>query len=201
MHTARYFRCRPKAFFACRRGNSAVEFAFAAPVLLLALAGIIEISLVMFVTVLAEGGLREASRYGITGQEPEGISREQQIVDIIVEHTHGLIEVSADNVTFRVYDSFEHIGQEEPYDDANGNGEYDEGETLLEDWNGNGVWDADSGEEGIGSSGEIVVYEVAYQWAFLTPLFKVFGGDDGKLDLTASMAVRNEPFDSSGDDT
>lgn len=201
MHSIRLFGRHLWPFIACRRGNSIVEFALAAPVLLLALTGIIEVSMVMFVNVLAEGGLREASRYGITGQEPAGVTREQEVVDIVEQHTHGLIQVSADNVTFKVYDSFDHIGQEEPYDDANHNGQYDDGETLLEDWNGNGVWDADSGVDGIGESGDIVVYTITYQWAFLTPLFRVFGGDDGALDLTASIAVRNEPYDGSGDDT
>ncbi|MGF1608974.1 MAG: TadE/TadG family type IV pilus assembly protein [Kiloniellales bacterium] len=199
MRTTQFFRRRMGALFACRRGNSAIEFAFAAPVLLLGLIGIVEMSLVMFVSVLTEGGLREASRYGITGREPDGITREEQLVSIVKDHTLGLVEISPDNVTFKVYESFDHIGQEEPYDDANGNGQYDDGESFT-DWNGNGVWDVDSGVLGVGGSGDIVVYEIAYQWAFLTPLFRVFG-DDGKLNLSATIAVRNEPYDAGGDDT
>lgn len=177
-----------------------VEFAFAAPVIVLLIAGILEVSLVLFVSVLAEGGLREASRYGITGQEPGGLTREEQLVQIVKDHTHDLIEVSPSNVKFIVYDSFEHIGAPEPYDDANSNGEYDDGEDFT-DWNGSGSWDEDTGEEGVGMAGEIVLYKITYQWAFLTPLFQVFGGDDGKLDLTASIAVRNEPYDPNGDET
>ena len=185
---------------ACRRGASAVEAAFAIPIFVLLVAGIAEISMVLFVSVLAEGGLREAARYGLTGQTPDSITREQQLVQIVKDHTHGLVEISPSNVTFRVYDEFDHIEAEEPFVDANDNGKYDDGEDFT-DWNGNGSWDTDTGEAGSGAAGEIVFYEIEYQWSFITPLFQVFGGDDGKLDLNASIAVRNEPYDPDGDAT
>lgn len=168
--------------------------------MILLVAGILEVSLALFASVLVEGGLREASRYGITGQEPGGLTREEQLVQIVQEHTHGLVEVSPSNVTFTVYDSFEHIGAPEPYTDANSNGRYDDGEDFV-DWNDSGSWDEDTGVAGVGAAGEIVLYHIEYQWTFLTPLFQVFGGDDGKLDMSASIAVRNEPYDPNGDET
>ena len=128
------------------------------------------------------------------------MTREERIVEIVQEHTHNLIQVSSDNVTFKVYGDYDMIGNEEPFEDDNGNGEWDEGEAFT-DWNGNGSWDSDPGVTGSGGSGDIVLYQVEYQWEFLTPIFKVFGGDDGRLDLTASIAVRNEPWDASGGDT
>lgn len=187
-----------RRFRDCRRGSSALEFALAIPVFLLLLAGVVEISMVMFVSVLAEGGLREASRYGLTGQVPDGETIEERLVDIVKEHTHNLIEITPANVTFKIYQDYDQIGNPEPYtDDSPANGAYDAGEAFT-DWNGNGSWDADSGLEGTGAAGEIVLYKIQYQWAFLTPLFSVFGGDDGALDLSASIAIRNEPWDPSG---
>ena len=200
MTMPREIRNRLKGLLACRRGASAVEFAFAAPAMILLVAGIMEISMVLFVSVLAEGGLREASRYGITGQEPGGLTREEQLVQIVKHHTHGLIDVSPSNVKFTVYDSFEHIGSPEPFTDDNSNGEYDDGEDF-EDWNGNGSWDENAGQAGVGEAGEIVLYEITYRWGFLTPLFQFLGGDDGKLDLSSSIAVRNEPYDPNGNET
>lgn len=187
-------------FWRCRSGGSALEFALTIPIFVLMLAGVAEISMVTFVSVLAEGGLREAARYGITGQTPDSSTRAERIVEIVQEHTHNLITVDSSNVTFKVYQDYAHIGSEEPYTDDNGNGSWDDGESFT-DWNGNGTWDSDTGESGSGGSGDIVLYEITYQWDFMTPIFKVFGGDDGKLDLTASIAVRNEPWDSAGDDT
>ena len=187
----------PGRFWRCRDGATALEFALTIPVFILMLAGVAEISMVTFVSVLAEGGLREAARYGITGQDPDGMSREERIVEIVQEHTHNLISVSSDNVTMKVYEDYSYINSEEPYVDDNDNGSFDEGEDFT-DWNGNGSWDSDTGEAGGGGAGEIVLYEVTYQWAFMTPLFQVFGGEDGMLDMTASTAVRNEPWDPSG---
>ncbi len=178
-------------------GSTAVEFAIGGSVLILAMVGIIEIALVMFASVLVEGGLREAARFGITGQDPNGISREQRIVDIVSNNTQGLIEISVNNMTSKAYGSFDYIGKEEPYDDANGNGQFDPGETYT-DWNGNAQWDNDPGLPGAGNAGDIVLYEINYDWEFLTPLFAVFAGEDGSIQMTTSVAVQNEPFDLAG---
>ena len=186
-----------KRFYACRKGASALEFALAAPAFIFFVAGIIEIAMIMLVSVLAEGGIREAARFGITGQDPNGMTREERLVEIIQEHTHGLIDVSAENVSFKVYGDYTYIGAEEPYVDANANSQYDAGEDYT-DWNDNGEWDSDTGEDGSGGSGDIVLYEVTYTYRFMTPLFSVFGGEDGALDLNATVAVRNEPYDVSG---
>ena len=190
----------PEKFLACKSGASALEFGLAIPVFVLMMAGVIEVAMVLFVSVLTEGGLREASRYGITGQNPAEGTIEEQLIAIVENHTHGLIALSSSNVTFKVYDDYTHINAAEPFEDANSNGTWDSGESFT-DWNGNGSWDTDTGEAGTGDAGAIVLYEVAYEWEFMTPIFKVFGGDDGKLDLTASIAVRNEPWDPSGDAT
>lgn len=188
----------PLRFLKARGGASATEFALAVPVFVLLLAGMFEIAMLSFVGVLAEGGLREASRYGITGQAPDGLTREERLVQIVGEHTLGLITVSPQNVTFRVYEDFEHIGTPEPYEDNNpANGQYDIGETYT-DWNGNAEWDVDPGLTGVGQAGDIVLYKIEYQWEFMTKLFSVFGGDDGRIDLESTIAVRNEPYEISG---
>ena len=190
----------PEKFLACRKGGTALEFGLTIPVFVLMMAGVIEVAMVLFVSVLTEGGLREASRYGITGQTPSTGTIEDQLIAIVENHTHGLVQLSSSNVTFKVYGDYDHINNAEPFEDANSNGTYDAGESFT-DWNSNGTWDTDTGVAGTGGAGEIVLYEVDYQWEFMTPIFKVFGGDDGKLDLTASIAVRNEPWDPSGDAT
>ena len=179
-----------------RSGASLIEFALALPVFVLGLVGLLELALVLSAQVLAEGGLREAARYGITGQIPGGTSREAQILQIVSDHTHGMIDVSGATVTTKIYGSFDQVEEEEPYtDDSPANGQYDAGESFT-DWNGNGSWDSDTGVPGAGTSGDIVLYKIEFQWSFLTPLFSKFGGDDGKLDLSAAITVQNEPFTS-----
>jgi len=177
-----------------RRGATAVEFAFAAPIVILLLVGSIELGMVLFTSTLMEGALRDASRYGVTGQEPNEAARLQRISDIISENTLGLVDMSTVQIDVLVYPNFGDIGKSEDFVDGNSNGAYDTGETYT-DSNGNGIWDADIGVPGAGGSGDIVLYRVRYDWPLLTTIFgSAIGGRDN-LPLTASLAVRNEPWE------
>lgn len=176
-------------------GAAVVEFAFTFPLLLLGVIGAMEIMGMLFATALMEGGLREASRFGITGLEPAGVSRQQKIVELVNRAGVGLINVGVDDVRTTVYSNFENIGQPEPYvDDAPANGQYDLGESYV-DVNGNGQWDPDMGAAGVGGAGDVVVYALDYQWPLFTPVLAPFVGTNGKVNLQASLAVRNEPYD------
>jgi len=173
-------------------GKAIVEFAFLAPIFLGITLSILEFSGIMFVQTLLEGGAREASRYGLTGQQPEGVSRENMILQIVSENSFGVIDVSDLEMTTLVYDSFEEVGQPEPFTDENGNDAFDDGEPYT-DVNGNGSWDDDMGAAGLGGPGEVVVYEMRYDWPIMIPLFQPFFGDHVRLQ--ANIAVRNEPFE------
>ena len=171
-----------------------IEFAFAAPVLILFLVGIIELGMVLFASTLMEGALRDASRYGITGQEPNEAARLERILEIVGERTLGLVDMSTAQIEVLVYPGFGDIGKAEDFVDGDGNGTYDAGETFT-DTNANGVWDADSGVPGPGGSGDTVVYRVQYDWPLFTPIFGSIMGGIETLPLTASLAVRNEPWE------
>ncbi len=178
-------------------GSPAIEFAFAAPIFFLLVSAIIEFGLVMFVTVLMEGSLRDASRYGVTGQLPDGAStiaeREDYIRNMIKKRTLGLVDFDDAEVDILSYPTFDDIDQGEDYKDANKNGKYDNGETFK-DCNGNGKRDKDRGSEGVGGSGDVVLYRMKYDWPLLTPMVAPLIGTDGKFALRASIAVRNEPW-------
>lgn len=155
--------------------------------------GIVEVAMASFANALVEGGVRAASRFGITGQTADGVSREDLIVQEIQRTTFGLVEVGPDNVEVLVYPSFADIGQPEPFsDEAPANGAYDPGEPYT-DVNGNGQWDADMGAAGAGGPNDVVVYRVSYSWATLTGLLAESFGTE--LAMNASIAVRNEPFE------
>ncbi len=178
----------------CREGATALEFAFALPVVLLLIIGMFEVAVIMFVNVSVEGALREAARFGITGEAPAGTTREQAIVDTVERYTFGFVDMDAAEISFKVYDSFNDVGQPEPWTDDNGNGVYDPGEDF-EDLNGNDSWDADRGIAGVGASGDVVLYEIDYSWGLMTPYLSSLLGQNGILDMSASIAVRNEPYD------
>lgn len=172
-------------------GATIVEFALVAPIFLALLCAIMEFSGIMFAHTLLEGTAREASRFGITGSVPEGVSRAEQIRGILDDNSFGVIDPERVEMDTLVYESFEDVGQPEPHIDDNENGAYDLGEPYT-DINGNGQWDDDMGAAGLGGPGEIVVYRLAYDWPTMTPLFQPFFGDT--ISLRANIAVRNEPF-------
>ena len=182
-----------RRFWPCRDGIAALEFGFAAPVIVFAAVGLIELGAMMFVSTLVEGGLREAARFGITGFAPDGISREDRIRQIIEENTIGLVDMDTATITQLIYPGFGEVGQPEPFVDANGNGSFDGGESY-QDVNGNGQWDSDMGASGAGGPGDVVLYTVEVDWPALTPIFQPIMGAGGLVRLRASVAVRNEPW-------
>jgi hypothetical protein len=175
-------------------GSTAIELAFAFPVVLMTVVGLMELAMILFVSALMEGGLRDASRFGITGNVPQGLTREQAIVNIVNDRTLGLLDLTPSDVRMRVYKAFDQVGKPEPItNDVNGNGSYDPGDSYT-DVNGNGQWDADMAASGAGDSGDVVVYDITIDWPLLTPIMAPFIGHDGLITLGASIAVRNEPW-------
>lgn len=183
-----------RAFLVEDRGAAIVEFAFAAPILFTALLGIIEVAMVIFINIMVESGVREAARFGLTGNEVSGYTREEYIVEIVNNRTMGLLDITTDNITTKVYDSFDDIQDDEPYTDVNGNGEFDGGEPYT-DVNGNGSYDSDPGTPGVGDSGDIVLYKVTAEWSIFTGFMASVLGDEGLFTISASVVVRNEPWD------
>jgi Flp pilus assembly protein TadG len=173
-------------------GKAAIEFAFVAPIFLGMIGAIMEFSGIMFIQALLEGSAREASRYGITGFTTPGVSREDQIMAIIAENTLGLIDLDELQMTTLVYENFGDVGQPEPFTDDNDNDTYDAGEDFN-DVNGNGAWDEDMGAAGLGGPGDVVVYQMSYDWDIILPMFVPFFGES--ISLEANIAVRNEPFE------
>jgi hypothetical protein len=192
-HGRRRFAGRLAQLMRGKRGASAVEFALIAPVCMALVCVFIDLSMVMFITNVMEGGLREASRYAITGYLEPGKTREQKIAEIVKDHSYGLILESDLTIIYKIYPSFEDVGKPEPFVDTNGNGKHDSGEPFT-DVNKNGQWDADMGAAGVGGPGDIVAYTVEYKWTLWTPLASEVWGDGGRITLNATIAVRNEPY-------
>ncbi|HVZ01791.1 MAG TPA: TadE/TadG family type IV pilus assembly protein [Dongiaceae bacterium] len=214
---------RSRLFARDRRGAVAIEYALILPVLLMFSFGILEISLCMASLVTLEGGLKQASRFGITSQTPSDAdvaavadqvptafsgkdNRTKMIMAILNQNTLDLIDLNQATISTQTFDSFSAVGTGEPYADTNSNGQWDSGEPYS-DTNCNGVRDgpgAASGGSGAsgdtGVSGSIVVYTVNYNWQIITPIVGQFLGQPdpsrpGKymIPMSAQMVVKNEP--------
>ena len=176
-----------------RDGNAAVEFALVAPLMITTFVAVMEIGMVLGVQAMMEGAVRYAARFGVTGQNDT--ERLQIIGDIIADRTIGLVDLDDATVDILTYGSFDDIGAPEPFVDAAPfNGVYDSGESYT-DINGNGQWDPDQGKKSAGGASEVVLYRILYTAPTLTGLVDHLVG--GIL-LSASIAVRNEPYDIDG---
>lgn len=179
-----------------RAGAVALEFAFVFPVFLTMIVAIMEMANHYVIGAVLESAALEASRYGITGQnfseDPTDTTRAEAIDRIIRENTYNVMDPDDLVVDTLVYDNFDSYGEPEPYDDANGNGQFDAGEDYV-DINGNGQWDEDQGRADLGGAGAIVVYRIRYESPGLTGLLGPFL--EGFKHQTI-IAVRNEPYGS-----
>lgn len=174
------------------RGITTLEFAFIVPIFLLIIMGVVEFSLIMFSMAAMESATATTSRTGKTGWTATGMNREQTIIASIKDHTAGLLDPNKITITYTIYPSFDKVNDPEPFIDANGNGSYNAGESFT-DINGNGQWDSDMGQSGVGSAGDIVVYNVTYPWQIHTPIISTFTGNP--FNITVRAVVKNEPFE------
>ena len=188
-------RSRIKDFFFGRKGKdgaAAIEFAIAGSLVITTVVAALEILMVLMVSVLIEGGVREAARFGITGEEGEN-GRTAQILQIVENHTLGIVDMESATVQTLTYNSFAEIGMAEDFiDEAPYNGTYDEGENFT-DSNGNGSWDLDRGTLGTGNANEIVLYVIDYELPTMTGLFDAMFHKQS-FNLRAAVPVRNEPY-------
>jgi hypothetical protein len=187
-------RKRARSILADEQGVTAIEFAFLAPVLFMLIFGILEFSFVFLASNVLENAASLAARTGKTGYLEEGISQQQYILNLVSNRVRGLLDPARLEMTTEVYESFDDVGQPEPYVDANQSGVYDAGETFT-DSNGNGQWDTDMGTEGgNGTAGEIVVYTLSYPWEMMTPFMSNLLTNSGQINISTKITLKNEPF-------
>ncbi len=152
-----------------RKGVTAIEFALIAPALFFFLIGITEISLLMLTEHLLENATYNASRTAKTGYIQEGKTQLETVMDVLLTRLSGLdplLDPTKITVTSTAYGSLSDIGQPE------------------------------QGEESLGTPSQIVVYTVTYPWKFFTPLIgDIMGDQNGVINLTSRIVVRNEPYD------
>jgi Flp pilus assembly protein TadG len=217
------FSARLRRFARNSEGATVIEFALIFPLVLMLTFGIMEISLCMASLVTLEGGLKEASRFGITSQNtappdatlvPNAFKvgndpRLMMIGYILNVNTLDLIDLNQATITTAVYTSFSAVKDGEPYNDLNSNGQYDGPGTPgvpaagepYSDMNCNGSRDGPGASgAGVGAAGNIVVYTVNYNWKILTPIIGQFLGKPDpsspgrfQIPMSASIVVKNEP--------
>lgn len=134
-----------------QRGATVIEFAIVAPVLLLLIFGLLELSYRFYLQAVLQGAVQKAARDSTI----EGGGANINAIDAKVTALMSNVSTQATfkSTRFTFYD-FDEVGPPEPFTDTNGNGQYDPGE-CFSDTNGNGYWE---GKPGQGGADDIVQY-------------------------------------------
>lgn len=173
-------------------GTTAIEFALIALGLIYFMIGIVEFSIAMTVGNSLEAATNMSSRLGKTGyvDEEAQLTQEQTIYEEIERRVGPLIDMEKLEITHEVYNDFESLTSPDILKDENEDGDTDDpGEWT--DVDGDGFKD---GADGVGTSGNIVVYRISYPWQVMTPVMGKILGDGGIINLTAYSVVKNEPY-------
>ncbi|MRW87494.1 pilus assembly protein [Pseudoduganella sp. FT26W] len=84
---------RVPGFLRRQRGSAVVEMAIVAPVAFLLLIGLIEFSLVFFVTLTMQYAVREGARYAVTGRtDVDPTSRLKSVMQVIRTNSMGYLD-------------------------------------------------------------------------------------------------------------
>lgn len=173
-----------------QRGMSAVEFAMIAPVLMIAVMGLMDLGHTMYTNSLLQGAIQKAARDSTI----EGAASNTGTLDARVTT---MVRNLAPNATLTFqrtnYSSFSEVAAPEDFsDDMVVNGRCDGGE-AFEDANGNGVWDADRGVGGVGGARDAVLYSVTVSYTRVFPVARLLGQSNTNT-MTANTVLRNQPY-------
>ena len=171
-------------------GVIAVEFALVAPVLMLMLMGLFDLSYNMYTTQMLQGAIENAAR----NSSIEGAAgKEAQLDAMVSTAVHAVAPAATLTFTRRAYSSFTKAGRPEDFTDVDSNGTCNKGEPF-EDANGNGKWDADGGKTGFGGARDAVLYTVVVKYQRAFPIAGLIPGQSKTFTLSAATVLRNQPY-------
>ncbi len=170
-------------------GNTVVEFAMIAPVLVGFLLGIFDLGSNLYTATQLEGAIQKAARDStIEGAAGRSVSIDSNVTQAVKEIAPGA------TVTFsrKAYSNFESISRPEDFNDIDENGICDNGEPF-EDANHNGQWDIDRGAEGFGGARDATLYTVNVSYQRIFPVASLLGLSD-MHNVEAVTVLRNQPY-------
>lgn len=179
----------PSPLLRDERGATLVEFAMVAPVLVLAVLGLMDIGYNYYVQAQLQGTVQKAARDATL----ESALTSAGAIDAKVSAAvHRLVPAASLTFARSSYSSFADVSQAEDYSDLNENGQCDDGEPF-EDANGNGDWDEDRGAEGMGGARDAVLYEVTVTYP---RAFGIAGliGLPTTFTTRSTTVLRNQPW-------
>lgn len=171
------------------RGVAAIEFALSAPVFLLVLLGGIDFAWQMYAKQVLQGAVSQAARAATL---ESNMGSQKAFDDRVEAQVKTVLSHATVKFSRKAYESFEQVGDPEPFTDTNKNNRYDSPE-CFEDYNGNGVWDSDRGKNGNGGADDVVLYTATVEFSRVLPVWKMLGQPQNTT-LSSTTVLRNQPF-------
>ena len=184
-----------KARFArCKRGATAVEFAFVFPVFLFIILGLFELGLLAYTSVALESIVARSGREASIGAlDPDSTDpRSEQLVTMIRERTSRLIGSENIEIITNVINAGTSGGYQATDPDFCQN---PPSCTVFIDNNGNGQYDPPGTGNNFGGGEEVVEIKVRLPWRANFGFVREIFGDNGMALILASTIVKNEPFE------
>ncbi len=169
------------------RGAAVVEFALVAPILVMALMGLFDLTYNIYTSAMLEGSIQKAAR-------DSSVEDADATVDGRVTSAVRAIAPDA-TLTFArsSYDTYANVSKPENFTDLDSNGVCNAGEPF-EDVNGNNAWDRDRGATGFGGARDAVLYEVTVSYPRPFPISRFVPGMSARVTTVARTVLRNQPF-------
>lgn len=178
------------------RGATMVEFALLAPVLLTLLLGIFDLGFNVYTTTQLEGAIQKAAR----DSSIEGAGTLEAAIDAKVRAAvHDVVPNAKVTFARRSYATFGDVSRPEDFTDVNKDGLCNDGEPF-EDANGNGSWDEDRGRAGFGGARDAVLYTVDVSYPRVFPVAKLIGLPPVQT-TQAVTVLRNQPYGQQASDS
>ncbi len=175
-----------------RDGVTAVEFAIVAPVMLLLIFGLLDLTFQAYIQSVLDGAVNAAAR---SGTIEENAADQSAVDQRVADQVHTVVSQARMTFDRTNYVTVSQIGKPELFDDDNKNDEYDPDECFI-DYNRNGVWDADRGRIGQGGADDFVRYTATATYQRLFPM--AMFGLPATQRLTAVSVLRNQPYAGQG---
>lgn len=172
-----------------RRGVAAVEFAFMAPLFLLATMGIFDLAWQYYMKATLSGIVEEAGRSATLQVYSSNQDALDEAVRAQVQNVYRGLNVDIER---RAYAGYGDVRTPERFTDADSNGRFDDGECFY-DSNGNGRWDADPSAAGNGRANQVVEFTASVDFVRIFPLWRMLGQPQ-VTKISARTLLRNQPY-------
>jgi Flp pilus assembly protein TadG len=177
------------------RGATIIEFALVAPVLMVVVMGLLDMTYRLYSTAMLNGEVQKAARDSTL--ELNASTSGQSALDTRVKNAfrkvNGSVTDASFEITRRNFSNFTNAGKKEA--STGPGGVCAPGFTYV-DINNSGTWD-DGALAGQGGANDVTLYTVKVTYKSLFPINALYGGPVNQS-ITATTVLRNQPYNAQG---